>query len=675
MGNYRGDMGLKSRNKFRLYENYLTALPLPRTCVSIPQRVICLLLRNSYWNTSLMPTNQPVLLPLPQRLTRPSRRDIGYRNIHFTLPTEWTRLLTYTRHLSRAVARLRLPKGPRLDVRMELSVCSLPAPTEELSRQAYQLTIAPGGISLTASTEVGAYYGLQTLVQLLRNTPGRLPELTINDWPALPRRGFYYDVARGKVPKLKTLLQLIDDLAALKINEFQLYMENAFTFPGHPEISATTTPLTAEDIRQLDDYCQQRFIDFVPSLTSLGHFDKILRLPKYRPLAEIEPADLPAKGITPWCSDPWTLCVTDPAAQQLLADMYAGYLPHFRSSQCNICCDESWDLGQGRSSARTAEIGIGKLYVDWVRYCGQLAGQYGKTIQMWGDIIRNHPELIVELPAGTVLLEWGYEVDHDFDANLRQYRDAQRPVYACPGTSSWMTFGTRGQVWRDNIAHAATAAVKYNARGLLNTDWGDHGHQQFWAVSMLPMAWGAALSWNAARPEWPEFITAVDAHIFQSYSGSIAQQAWQLAQVWEQIGVLRKNAGVDFWLFREAWADWTWLGRCAVTTLQSALHSVQQCRKQIMSLRSQRSDAPLLLGELLLTARQLEYTLERSILRMEFARDPRTLSADTARAMAQRTHDLAHEFARLWRQRNQESRLQDILHHFHQHAAEWLALS
>ena len=622
-----------------------------------------------------MRRNLPVLLPRPQRLTRPSQRYIFYQKIRFTLPSEWTRLLIYTRHLSRAVARLRLPKGPRLGVRMELSVSSLPAPTEELSRQAYQLTIAPGGISLTASTEAGAYYGLQTLVQLMRNTPGRLPELTINDWPALPRRGFYSDVARGKVPKLKTLLQLIDDLATLKINEFQLYMENAFTFPGHPEISAATTPLTAEDIRQLDDYCQQRFIDFVPSLTSLGHFDKILRLPKYRPLAEIEPAELPAKGITPWCSDPWTLCVTDPAAKQLLADMYAGYLPHFHSSLCNICCDESWDLGQGRSASLTTEIGIGKLYVDWVRYCGQLAGHYGKSIQMWGDIIRNHPELIVELPAETVLLEWGYEAEHDFATNLKQYRDAQRPVYACPGTSSWMTFGTRGQVWRDNIAHAATAAVKHNTRGLLNTDWGDHGHQQFWAVSMLPMAWGAALSWNPTGSEWNQFIAAVDCHVFQTTSGSIAQQAWHLAQVWEQIGVLRKNAGVDFWLFREAWDDWTWLERCDASILRSALTEVRQGRNHLGALMSTRPDAPLLLGELRLTARQIEYTLERSILRMEFARDPRALSADTARAMAQQAHDLAQDFAGLWRQRNQESRLQDILHHFIQHEAEWLALS
>lgn len=622
-----------------------------------------------------MPIKQPVLLPRPQSLTRPSQRHITYQKISFTLPPEWMRLVSYTQHLSRAITRQNLPKGPQLAVQIEWVAKDMQAPTEELSTQAYRLVIAPSGINLTASAEVGAYYGLQTLVQLMRNTPGQIPELVISDWPTLPRRGFYYDVARGKVPKLKTLLHLIDDLAALKINEFQLYMENAFTFPGHPEISAATTPLTAADIRQLDDYCQQRFIDFVPSLTSLGHFDKILQLPKYRHLAEIEPVDLPAKGITPWCNEPWTLCVTDPAAKQLLADMYAGYLPNFRSSQCNICCDESWDLGQGRSAVLTTQIGIGKLYVDWVRYCGQLAGQYGKTIQMWGDIIRNHPELIVELPTGTVLLEWGYEADHDFDANLQQYRDAQRPVYACPGTSSWMTFGTRGQVWCDNIACAATAAVKHNARGLLNTDWGDHGHQQFWAVSMLPMAWGAALSWNPTGSEWNQFIAAVDCHVFQTTSGSIAQQAWQLAQVWEQIGVLRKNAGVDFWLFREAWDDWTWLGRCEVTTLRMALRHVQQCRKQITALRSQRTDAKVLLGELLLTAQELEYTLERSILRLEFACDPRTLPSAKARAMAQSAQTLAHDFARLWRQRNQESRLCDILHHFNQQQAEWLALS
>ena len=195
-----------------------------------------------------------------------------------------------------------------------------------------------------------------------------LPCLTIEDFPDFPRRGFYHDTARGKVPTVDTLLQLIDDLGHLKYNEFQLYVENNFQFRKFPELYDNTDPLTAEELLLLDAACRARHIHFVPSLTSLGHFEKILGRPKFRHLAEAEPAELKARNLTCWVDAPWSLAVTDPAARELLQDMYAEFAPNFSSAQFNICCDEAYDLGIVRSKDAAEKAGgIGPLYVDWIR--------------------------------------------------------------------------------------------------------------------------------------------------------------------------------------------------------------------------------------------------------------------------------------------------------------------
>jgi len=57
----------------------------------------------------------------------------------------------------------------------------------ELAEQAYRLEIAPEEIKVTANAEAGLFYGVQSLLQLLKplnNGTFSLPEGTITDWPS-----------------------------------------------------------------------------------------------------------------------------------------------------------------------------------------------------------------------------------------------------------------------------------------------------------------------------------------------------------------------------------------------------------------------------------------------------------------------------------------------------------
>lgn len=146
----------------------------------------------------------------------------------------------------------------------------------ELSREAYTLAVTPENITICGSLESGVLYGVQTLRQMIRQAGAVLPTVLISDKPAMENRGFYHDATRGRVPTLSYLKQLADTLSFYKINQLQLYIEHSYLFDDLTEMWRDDTPLTAEDILELDRYCKGLGIDLVPSLASFGHLYKPL---------------------------------------------------------------------------------------------------------------------------------------------------------------------------------------------------------------------------------------------------------------------------------------------------------------------------------------------------------------------------------------------------------------
>ncbi len=372
--------------------------------------------------------------------------------------------------------------------------------------QGYRLVIGEGGVDVTGSDLDGLHYGVQTLRQIVAQSPGgALPFLRITDWPDLRERGVYYDICRGRVPKRERLIELVDHLSRYKINHFQLYIEHTFQFRRHPDIGTGASPLSPEDILAVDAHCRARRIEMVPSLASFGHMAPILKHPQYHHLAEdwgtntyVDPAVLDNPHIRRLKA--WSLSPANPGVYTFLDELFAEFLPLFSSDRFNVCCDETWTLGLGQTHALCEKIGKGRVYLNHLLKLRELAGKYGKRIMFWGDIIRNHPELIPEIPADVTVLDWGYDAEMPYDA-VRDFKKAGLPFHACPGTSSWVSLFPRLPESRTNIARFAAAAKKHGADGLLNTDWGDGGQQNFMEYSWYGYLFGAEQGWNVAADQ------------------------------------------------------------------------------------------------------------------------------------------------------------------------------
>jgi len=381
------------------------------------------------------------------------------------------------------------------------------------SHQTYSLWIGPDRVEVIATAGAGLFYGVQTLIQLVRQYGRRLPALRIEDQPDFPYRGFLLDVSRGRVPTLDTLKWLVHTLSHFKINMLQLYVEHTFHFESHPEIGEGCSPLAPEEILELDRYCKSRHVELVPSLQSFGHMGYILSLPEFRHLAEIAQFKDWKRASWPKRLHGMTITPVDERTYKLLADLYRDFLCNFTSVYFNVNSDETWDLGQGRSRKVAKRIGVGRLYLYHIERLAALARQHGRRPMMWADIVHQHPDLIPEVPDDIILLDWGYSHDSPFE-RCEQLAEAKRPFFVCPGTSGW------NQVFNDvwnatrNIRGFVAAGKRSGAMGVLNTDWGDCGHFNMIGCSLHSAVLGAAMSWNEGRPDDETFDRAFSLQAF-----------------------------------------------------------------------------------------------------------------------------------------------------------------
>lgn len=370
--------------------------------------------------------------------------------------------------------------------------------------QEYRLSIKENFVEAVSPSLAGLFLAMQTLKQLVRQHGGALPCMEISDSPDYPVRGVYFDISRGRVPRLETLKWLIDWLAEQKINMFQLYVEHAFEFRFNPRINWGLDALAPEDVLVLDDYCAERRIDFVPSLASFGHMGGVLSLPEYRHLADVELE----KG---WHDLDWqermvgaTLNMNDPEALELLEKMHDCFTPLFRSKFLNVCADETFDLGTGKNKEAAEKEGKASLYLRHINWLNDLSKRYGRKMMFWGDVILQHPDAIADLPKDAICLNWDYFTKEEYDS-CRLFQEAGVEFYVCPGNSGWNRISNAVENADQNIRRFARDGKKYGATGLLNTDWGDYGHYNLLAGSLHGFSLGASMAWNVETPGAEEF--------------------------------------------------------------------------------------------------------------------------------------------------------------------------
>ena len=175
------------------------------------------------------------------------------------------------------------------------------------NEEAYDLQVTARGVEIKANSEAGLFYGLQTLLQIIYDTDGLLPAVTIQDAPRFGYRGMMLDCSRHFL-SLDFLKKQIDMMAYLKLNRFHWHLTDG---PGwrleinqYPELTKIAawrpqatwkewwnsgrqyveegTPgayggyYTQDEARELVQYAAERHITVIPEIEIPGHSEEVL---------------------------------------------------------------------------------------------------------------------------------------------------------------------------------------------------------------------------------------------------------------------------------------------------------------------------------------------------------------------------------------------------------------
>ena len=367
---------------------------------------------------------------------------------------------------------------------------------ESLKKEEYILDV-DDDIKIISSSAEGAFRAVSTLKQLARQ--GKCEKQKIQDFPMIKERGIMLDISRGKVPYTESILKLIDMMADLKYNQLQLYLENiVFEYDHFPEYWQDMMPITKQELKEIQDYCKEKFIELVPNQNGFGHMGEWLKKEELKPL-----------GITRDDGEnTTTLNPLKKESLELVDTIYSDLLPYFDSEFLNVGMDEPFELGQGETREACEKDGKGRVYLDYLNKIIEMSNKkYNKVPMFWDDIVFDHPELIKEINPNSIVLDWGYEEEFPFMERCGYLKKHGLKFYTCPGTSTWGSFTGRFENMIYNIEAAAKACIVHEGEGVLLTDWGNGGHPQFLVMSYIPYIYGACCAWNYKVPRMLDTFT------------------------------------------------------------------------------------------------------------------------------------------------------------------------
>jgi len=467
------------------------------------------------------------------------------------------------------------------------------------------------------------------------------------------------DISRGRVPKLETLLQLVDHLADFKINELQLYTEHTFAYRKYRAVWKAWGALTAREIQTLDARCRELGIDLVPNQNSFGHLREFLAHAPLKKLAEVSTPYESGPGS--FLRYPSTLAPSHPETIPFLRGLYDELLPNFSSDRFNVGCDETWDLGRGQSKSLCERTGKGRVYLNFLKKIHAEVRARNRTTMFWGDIVLHHPKLISELPKNVIVLNWGYEANHPFDREAGCFAKAGIPFYVCPGTSTWMTLIGRHDNALTNLAAAAKAGRKHGAEGYLITDWGDGGHPQPLAVSYIPLAAGAAFSWCAETFDRRALLRVLDRDVFKDASEKMARAALDLGFVHRKLRFFEPNLtplgtviAAPLPESRELFCrdGLKYYARTTPSRIRAAIHEMQRGLDEIKRSKPRDVSARVLRQEIELAVRMALESCRYMLWQQAVASGKVAKARQMATAGIVALRKLEKDFARYWPLRN-----------------------
>ncbi len=390
--------------------------------------------------------------------------------------------------------------------------------TTGVGEQGYVLDVQPMQVVVAGKDAAGLFYGVQTLRQLVvpRDQEAFILGAHVRDWPALAWRGTQVDLSRGPVPTLAYLKRIVRTIAEFKMNALFMYMEDSFPLQGQPLVGLLTDQMSVSDWKELVAYAAPYHVEIIPATEDCGHLHKVLRFEEYSGMAERPHGHVLAPG--------------DPNGLRFLDQMYSQMAPVFPSPIYHIGCDETVELGLGRSADAVLQQGYGKVYVDNLIQVANLVKKFHKHVMFWGDIAVEHPEMISSLPSDLWVASWQYGYHRSYEKWLKPFEGTGMKIFVCPWVASTNVIVPDNEEAAANISGFIADGRKAGAVGTDVTIWSDDG-QSLFGLNWWGIVYGAASAWEPERTDLGEFNRKYDWAFYRNTDHRFAQAIMDLGHL------------------------------------------------------------------------------------------------------------------------------------------------
>lgn len=258
--------------------------------MKIPKFMVLSLLALVLSGQSVLAQKQPAIIPLPV--------DVAWQQGTYALPAENT--ICYTADAEESAkwlqqlldatgSKTKLEKGKdcgnfSMNLNKNLS--------KDLGEEGYTLEVSQKGVTMSAATQTGLFYAVQTLRQMLpaliekEALSGKvsLAQVKISDKPTYSWRGSMLDIARSFFGPTY-IKQHIDRMALYKLNRLHLHLTDDQGWrieikdkPKLTEVGGNSSMtggrsgfLTQEEYKDIQAYANARHIVIIPEIDMPGH--------------------------------------------------------------------------------------------------------------------------------------------------------------------------------------------------------------------------------------------------------------------------------------------------------------------------------------------------------------------------------------------------------------------
>lgn len=299
--------------------------------------------------------------------------------------------------------------------------------------EGYRMEVEADGVTITAPTPAGVFYGIQTMRKAVGVTKGqcRMAPVTVTDSPRFAYRGMHLDVSRHffTVEEVKTY---IDMLALHNINRFHWHLTDdqgwrieIRKYPRLTEVGSQRKQTvigrnsgeydgkpyggfyTQDEARDIVAYAAERYITVIPEIDMPGHMQAAL-------------AAYPDLGCTGGPYDVWmqwgisddVLCAGNDATITFIKDVLAEIMEIFPSEYIHVGGDECpkvrWESCP-KCQARIAQLGLKsdethtkeqRLQSYVISQAAEFLAANGRRMIGWDEILEGG------LAEGAAVMSW-----------------------------------------------------------------------------------------------------------------------------------------------------------------------------------------------------------------------------------------------------------------------------